>query len=185
MRATAAAAGSGAGPSALVRVLGIVKSYTTRVGSGPFPTEREDDTGRYIQTNGHEFGATTGRPRRVGWFDAVATKYGCMVQGATQVALTAIDCLGYLDEIKVCTGYEIDGQVTDRFPVTPLLKKAKPVFTTLPGWKCDIRGCKDYNALPQQAKDYVDFLEAHIGAPITMVSSGPKREQITYRTPNQ
>ena len=130
-----------------------------------------------------EFGATTGRPRRVGWFDTVATKYGCMIQGATQVALTCLDVLGYLDEIQVCTGYEIDGQITDTFPVTPLLNKAKPVFTTLPGWKCDIRGCKDYNALPQQAKDYVDFLEAHIGAPITMVSSGPKREEMTYRTP--
>ena len=115
-------------------------------------------------------------------FDAVATKYGCMVQGATQVALTCLDVLGYLDEIKVCTGYEIDGEVTDQFPVTPRLMRAKPVFTTLPGWKCDIRGCKDYDALPQQAKDYVDFLEQHIQCPITMVSSGPKREEMTYRT---
>ena len=130
-----------------------------------------------------EFGATTGRPRRVGWFDAVATRYGCMVQGATQVALTCLDVLGYLDEIPVCTGYEIDGAVTHSFPTTPALLRARPVFTTLPGWKCDVRGCTDYNALPANAKAYVDFLETHIGAPITMVSTGPKREEITYRTP--
>ena len=113
----------------------------------------------------------------------MATKYGCMVQGATQVALTCLDVLGYLDEIQVCTGYEIDGQVTDRFPTTPLLMRAKPVFTTLPGWKCDIRGCTDYEALPANAKAYVDFLEAHIEAPITLVSTGPKRHEITHRTP--
>ena len=173
-------------PTALTDIITVTKAYSSAVGAGAFVSElfgAEADELRRRGGDAGEFGATTGRPRRVGWFDAVATKYGCMVQGATQVALTAIDCLGYLDEIKVCTGYEIDGQVTDRFPVTPLLKKAKPVFTTLPGWKCDIRGCKDYNALPQQAKDYVDFLEAHIGAPITMVSSGPKREEMTYRTP--
>ena len=117
----------------------------------------------------------------MGWFDAVATKYGCMVQGATQVALTCLDVLGYLDEIPVCTGYEIDGQITDKFPTTPSLMRAKPVFTTLPGWKCDIRGCKDYEALPENAKAYVDFLEAQIGYPITLVSTGPKRDEITHR----
>ncbi len=128
-----------------------------------------------------EFGATTGRPRRVGWFDAVATKYGCTIQGCTQVALTCLDVLCYLDEIKVCTGYEIDGQVTDRFPTTPSLMRAKPVFTTLPGWKCDIRGCTDYSALPENAKAYVDFLEEQIGYPITLVSTGPGRHEITKR----
>ena len=175
-------------PTAVEDVICVTKAYSSNVGSQtePFVSELTGEAGDELRRRGGdqgEFGATTGRPRRVGWFDAVATKYGCMIQGATQVALTCLDVLGYLDEIQVCTGYEIDGQVTDRFPVTPLLKKAKPVFTTLPGWKCDIRGCKDYNALPQQAKDYVDFLEAHIGAPITMVSSGPKREEMTYRTP--
>ena len=125
---------------------------------------------------------SSGRPRRVGWFDAVATKYGCMVQGATQVALTAIDCLGYLDEIKVCTGYEIDGKVTTDFPVPALLDRAKPVYETLPGWKCDIRGVTDYGKLPQAARDYVDFIEKHIEAPITIVSTGPKRHEICRRT---
>ena len=117
----------------------------------------------------------------MGWFDAVATRYGCKVQGATEVALTAVDVLGYLDEIKVCTGYEIDGKITRDFPVTPLLDRAKPVYTTLPGWKCDIRGETDYNRLPSQAKGYVDFLEKEIGVPITIVSTGPKRHEITHR----
>ena len=128
-----------------------------------------------------EFGATTGRPRRVGWFDAVATKYGCMVQGATQVALTCLDVLGYLDEIQVCTGYEIDGKVTKDFPVPALLERAKPVFTTLPGWKSDIRGITDYDALPANAKAYVDFIEKEIETPIRIVSTGPKRHEITLR----
>ena len=119
----------------------------------------------------------------MGWFDAVATKYGCMVQGATQVALTCLDVLGYLDEIPVCTNYKIDSVYTDRFPTTPRLMRAQPVFTTLPGWKCDIRGCTDYSALPQQARDYVDFLEKHIGCPITMVSTGPSRHEIAMREP--
>ena len=117
----------------------------------------------------------------MGWFDAVATKYGCMVQGTTQVALTAIDCLGYLDEIKVCTGYDIGGKVTTDFPVPALLDQAKPVYETLPGWKCDIRGITEYDKLPQAARDYVDFIEKHIEAHITIVSTGPKRHEICYR----
>ena len=118
---------------------------------------------------------------RVGWFDIVATKYGCMAQGATQVVLTAIDCLSYLDEIKICTGYEIEGSTTDVFPVPALLEKAKPVFETLPGWKRDIRGITDYDSLPREAKDYVEFIEARIGVPVTIVSTGPKRHEIAYR----
>ena len=152
----------------------------------PFVSELTGPEGDELRRRGGvkgEFGATTGRPRRVGWFDPVATRYGCMIQGATQVALTCLDVLGYLDEIQVCTGYEIDAKITDVFPTTPDLLKAKPVFTTLPGWKCDIRGCKDYDALPANARAYVDFLEAHIGAPITLVSSGPQREEMTHRTP--
>ena len=117
----------------------------------------------------------------MGWFDTVATRYGCMIQGATQVALTCLDVLGYLDEIKVCTGYEIDGKVTKDFPVPPLLERAKPVFTTLPGWKCDIRGITEYDALPANAKAYVDFLEKEIGVPIKLVSTGPKRHEIAQR----
>ena len=117
----------------------------------------------------------------MGWFDAVATKYGCMVQGATQAALTCLDVLGYLDEIKVCVGYEIDGEVTDAFPTTPKLLGAKPVFETLPGWKSDVRGITDYNALPANAKCYVEFLEERIGVPVTIVSTGPKRHEIALR----
>ena len=180
--------GASVPPTAIEDVICVTKAYSSCVGSQtePFVSEVTGEAGDELRRRGGdkgEFGATTGRPRRVGWFDAVATKYGCMVQGATEVALTAIDVLGYLDEIPVCTGYEIDGQVTDMFPTTPSLLRAKPVFTTLPGWKCDIRGCKRYEDLPQQARDYVDFLEAHIGCPITLVSSGPKREEMTYRTP--
>ena len=150
----------------------------------PFVSEVTGQAGDELRRRGGdkgEFGATTGRPRRVGWFDTVATKYGCMVQGATQVALTCLDVLGYLDEIKVCVGYEIDGQVTDQFPVTPKLLRAKPVFETLPGWKCDVRGVTDYDALPAQAKAYVEFLESKIGVPITIVSTGPKRHEIALR----
>ena len=175
-------------PTAIEDVICVTKAYSSCVGSQtePFVSEVTVEAGDELRRRGGdegEFGVTTGRPRRVGWFDAVATKYGCMVQGATKVALTCLDVLGYLDEIPVCTGYEIDGQVTNMFPTTPNLLRAKPVFTTLPGWKCDIRGCKNYEDLPQQARDYVDFLEQQIGCPITMVSSGPKREEMTYRTP--
>ena len=180
--------GAGVPPTSVTDVICVTKAYSSCVGSDtePFVSEVTGATGDELRRRGGdhgEFGATTGRPRRVGWFDTVATKYGCMVQGATQAALTCLDVLGYLDEIPVCTGYEIDGTVTDQFPTTPALLRAKPVFTTLPGWKTDIRGCTDYNALPANARAYVDFLEQHIGAPITMVSTGPKREEMTCRTP--
>ena len=150
----------------------------------PFVSELLGEPGDELRRRGGdkgEFGATTGRPRRVGWFDTVATRYGCMIQGATQVALTCLDVLGYLDEIPVCTAYEVDGQRTKDFPVPALLGRAKPVFTTLPGWKCDIRGITDYAALPANAKAYVDFLEQEIGVPITLVSTGPKRHEIAQR----
>ena len=180
--------GAAVPPAALQDVVCVTKAYSSCVGSStePFVSEVSGEPGEELRRRGGdqgEFGATTGRPRRVGWFDAVATKYGCMVQGATQVALTCLDVLGYLDEIPVCTGYEIDGQITDVFPTTPRLCRAKPVFTTLPGWKQDVRGCTDYDALPENAKAYVDFLEARIGAPVTLVSTGPKRHEITRRTP--
>ena len=163
-----------------------IKAYSSCVGSKtePFVSEVEGEAGDELRRRGGdkgEFGATTGRPRRVGWFDTVATKYGCMVQGATEVALTCLDVLGYLDEIPVCVGYEIDGKVTTTFPVPTQLVKAKPVFEKLPGWKCDIRGITDYDALPENAKHYVDFLESKIGVPIKMVSTGPKRHEMTYR----
>ena len=176
--------GAGIGPKEITQVVAVTKAYSSAVGAGAFVSElfgEEAETLRRLGGDAGEYGATTGRPRRVGWFDAVATKYGCMVQGATQAVLTAIDVLGYLDEIKVCTGYEIDGVVTDVFPVPSRLEKAKPVYETLPGWKCDVRGVTDYNALPQQARDYVDFIEKKIGVPITLVSTGPKRHEIATR----
>ena len=180
--------GAGVPPTAIEDVICVTKAYSSCVGSStePFVSEVTGDAGDELRRRGGdhgEFGATTGRPRRVGWFDAVATRYGCMVQGATQAALTCLDVLGYLDEVPVCTGYEIDGQVTRSFPTTPALLRAKPVFELLPGWKCDVRGCTDYDALPANAKAYVDFLEEHIGTPIAMVSTGPKREEMAYRTP--
>lgn len=178
--------GAAVPPTAIEEVICVTKAYSSCVGSQtePFVSEVTGEVGDELRRRGGdkgEFGATTGRPRRVGWFDTVATKYGCMVQGATNVALTCLDVLGYLDEIPVCVGYEIDGKVTDMFPTTPNLVKAKPVFETLPGWKCDIRGETDYTKLPQAARNYVDFLEAHIGHPIGIVSTGPRRTDIALR----
>ena len=171
-------------PTAITDVICVSKAYSSAGGAGAFVSElfgAEADELRRRGGDAGEYGATTGRPRRVGWFDAVATKYGCMVQGATEVVLTAIDCLGYLDEIKVCVGYEIDGTVTDQFPVPALLERAKPVYETLPGWKSDIRGVTDYASLPQQARNYVDFIETQIGYPIKVVSTGPKRHENAFR----
>lgn len=174
-------------PTAFEEVIAVTKAYSSCVGSKtePFVSELLGEAGDELRRRGGdkgEFGATTGRPRRVGWFDAVATKYGCMVQGATTVALTCLDVLGYLDEIKVVTGYEIDGEVTTSFPTPGKLERAKPIFTTLPGWKSNIRGITNYDDMPENAKKYVDFLESQIETPITMVSSGPKRHEMTFRT---
>ncbi len=178
--------GAAVPPTAVEDVICVTKAYSSCVGAltEPFVSEVTGEAGDELRRRGGdkgEFGATTGRPRRVGWFDAVATRYGCMVQGATQVALTCLDVLGYLDEIPVCVGYEIDGKVTNVFPVPAQLDRAKPVFETLPGWKCDIRGITDYAQLPENAKAYVDFLESKIECPITLVSTGPKRSEMTYR----
>lgn len=178
--------GAAVPPTAIEEVICVTKAYSSCVGSQtePFVSEVTGETGDELRRRGGdkgEFGATTGRPRRVGWFDCVATKYGCMVQGATNVALTCLDVLGYLDEIPVCVGYEIDGKVTDAFPTTPKLVKAKPVFEMLPGWKCDIRGETDYAKLPREARNYVDFLERHIGHPIGIVSTGPRRTDNAVR----
>ena len=178
--------GASVPPTAIEDVICVTKAYSSCVGSQtePFVSEVTGPEGDELRRRGGdqgEFGATTGRPRRVGWFDAVATRYGCMVQGATQAALTCLDVLGYLDEIKVCVGYEIDGEVTGVFPTTPRLMRAKPVFETLPGWKSDVRGITDYGALPANARGYVEFLEQRIGVPITIVSTGPKRHEIALR----
>lgn len=176
--------GAGVPPYEIKDIVCVVKAYSSAVGAGAFVSEIFGDEAeqlRRVGGDGGEYGATTGRPRRMGWFDAVASRYGCEVQGATEVVLTVIDALGYLDEIKVCTAYEVDGKVSKVFPVTPLLEKAKPVYTTLKGWKCDLRGITNYNDLPENAKAYVEFIEKEIGIPIKMVSNGPNREEIIVR----
>ena len=178
------AVGAGLPPYEIKQIVTVCKAYSSAVGAGAFVSEifgDEADELRRRGGDGGEFGATTGRPRRMGWFDCVASKYGCRLQGATDVAFTVLDVLGYLDEIPVCTGYEIDGKVTTEFPTTTLLEKAKPVLETLPGWKCDIRGIKKYEDLPENCRKYVEFVEKHIGFPITMISNGPGRDDIIYR----
>ena len=163
------AIGAGIPPYEIKQIVTVCKAYSSAVGAGAFVSD------------GGEFGATTGRPRRMGWFDCVASKYGCRMQGATDVAFTVLDVLGYLDEIPVCVGYEIDGEVTKEFPVTHLLEKAKPVYKVLPGWKEDIRGIKKYEDLPENCRKYIEFIEKEIEYPITMISNGPGRDDIIYR----
>ncbi|MCD8231658.1 MAG: adenylosuccinate synthase [Clostridiales bacterium] len=178
------AIGAGIPPYEIQKVIVVCKAYSSAVGAGAFVSEifgDEADELRRRGGDGGEYGATTGRPRRMGWFDCVASKYGCRLQGATDVAFTVLDVLGYLDEIPVCVGYEIDGEVTTDFPVTSKLEKAKPVLQVLPGWKTDIRGIKKYEDLPENCRKYVEFIEKQIGFPITMVSNGPGRNDIIYR----
>ena len=178
------AIGAGIPPYEIKKIITVCKAYSSAVGAGAFVSEifgDEADELRRRGGDGGEFGATTGRPRRMGWFDCVASKYGCRLQGATDVAFTVLDVLGYLDEIPVCVGYEIDGEVTTEFPTTAKLEKAKPVLKTLPGWKCDIRGIKNYEDLPENCRKYVEFIEEQIGFPIPMVSNGPGRDDIIYR----
>lgn len=179
-----AAVGAGIPPYEIKEVIAVVKAYSSCVGAGPFVSEIFGDEATELRRRGGdagEYGATTGRPKRMGWFDAVATRYGCRVQGATQVALTILDALGYLDEIPVCVGYDIDGEITRDFPVTPLLHKAKPVYQILPGWKCDISQIRSYRDLPDNAKRYVEFIEEAIEVPIKWISNGPRRESIIRR----
>ena len=178
------AIGAGIPPYEIKNITTVVKAYSSAVGAGAFVSEifgDEADELRRRGGDGGEFGATTGRPRRMGWFDAVATRYGCRIQGATEVALTVLDVLGYLDELPICVGYEIDGKVTKDFPTTVQLQKAKPVYEKLPGWKCEIRGIKNYEDLPENCRKYIEFIEKEIQTPITMVSNGPGRDDIIYR----
>lgn len=178
------AIGAGIPASEIKDVVTVVKAYSSSVGAGAFVSEifgDEADELRKRGGDGGEFGATTGRPRRMGWFDAVATRYGVRMQGTTEVALTVIDVLGYLDEIPMCVGYEIDGKITKDFPPTYLLEKAKPVLKTFPGWKCEIRGIKKYEDLPKECRDYIEAIEQEIEAPITMVSNGPGRHEVIER----
>lgn len=178
------AIGAGIPPYEIKRIVTVCKAYSSAVGAGAFVSEifgDEADELRKRGGDGGEFGATTGRPRRMGWFDVVASKYGCRIQGTTDVAFTVLDVLGYLDEIPVCVAYDIDGKITTDFPTTKDLERAKPVLETLPGWKCDIRGIKTYEELPENCRKYIEFIEERIGFPITMISNGPKRDDIIYR----
>ena len=178
------AIGAGIPPYEIKEITTVVKAYSSAVGAGAFVSEIFGDEADELRRRGGdkgEFGATTGRPRRVGWFDAVASRYGCRIQGATEVALTVLDVLGYLDEIPICVGYEIDGEVVKDFPVTYKLEKAQPVLKTLPGWKCDIRGIKKYEDLPAECRNYIETIEAELGVPVTMVSNGPGRDEIIMR----
>ncbi len=178
------AIGAGIPPYEIRQIITVCKAYSSAVGAGAFVSEifgDEADELRRRGGDGGEFGATTGRPRRMGWFDCVASRYGCRLQGTTDVAFTVLDVLGYLDEIPVCVGYELDGKVTTEFPVTAKLEQAKPVLKMLPGWKSDIRGIREYENLPENCRGYVEFIESQIGYPITMVSNGPGREDIIYR----
>lgn len=178
------AIGAGIPPYEIKQIVTVCKAYSSAVGAGAFVSEIFDDEADELRKrggDGGEFGATTGRPRRMGWFDCVASKYGCRMQGTTDVAFTVLDVLGYLDEIPVCVGYEYEGETITDFPVTWKLEKCKPVLKSLPGWKCDIRGIKNYEELPDNCKAYIEFIEQEIGYPITMVSNGPGREDIIMR----
>ena len=178
------AIGAGIPPYEIKKIVTVCKAYSSAVGAGEFVSEIFGDEACELRDrggDGGEYGATTGRPRRVGWFDCVASRYGCRMQGTTDVAFTVLDVLGYLDEIPVCVAYEIDGKITEEFPTTPQLSRAKPVWEKLPGWKCDIRGIRSFDELPENCRNYITFVEKKIGFPITMVSNGPGREDMIYR----
>ena len=178
------AVGAGLPPYEIKKIIAVTKAYSSAVGAGEFVSEIFGDEAEELRRrggDGGEYGATTGRPRRVGFYDVVASKYGCRLQGATDVALTVLDVLGYLDEIPVCTAYEIDGNITTEFPTTGALMRAKPVWTTLPGWKCDITGIRRYEELPENCRRYIEFIEEQIGFPVTIVSNGPGRDDVIYR----
>ncbi len=179
-----ASIGAGIPPYAITDVVTVVKAYSSAVGAGPFVSEIFGDEAEELRRRGGdkgEYGATTGRPRRVGWFDLVATRYGCEMQGATEIALTLVDALGYLDEVPVCVAYEINGKRVDSFPPTPWLEDAKPIVEKFPGWKCDIRGARDWDAIPEAAQRYVLWIEKMLGVPITFFSTGPGRNDVIYR----
>ena len=179
------AIGAGIAPYEIKEITTVVKAYSSAVGAGEFVSEIEDeakaDELRRRGGDGGEFGATTGRPRRMGWFDAVASRYGVRIQGTTEVALTVLDVLGYLEEIPVCVGYDVNGEITKDFPTTNKLKIAKPVYEYLPGWNCDIRGIKKYEDLPENCRKYIEFIEKELEVPVKLVSNGPGRDDIIYR----
>ena len=170
--------GTGIPPREMGRIVGVTKAYTTRVGDGPFPTELFDENGEKLREAGHEYGSTTGRPRRCGWLDLVAVRYSAQLNGITHLAITLLDVLSAVEEVNICVGYEIDGKRVDEYPMHQTdLHHAKPVYKTLPGWGVDITGCRMRADLPEAARDFVEFVEAEIGAPLCMVSVGPERDQ--------
>lgn len=179
-----AAPGAGLGPNRIDQIIGVVKAYTTRVGEGPFPTELKDATGELIRERGKEFGTTTGRPRRCGWFDAVMLRYSVRINGLTGISIMLLDVLDALDEIKVCVAYEYRGERLEHFPTElDVLKECKPIYETLPGWKEDLTKINNYENLPILAKDYLAFLEKQVGCPIQIVSVGPRRDQTMLLNP--
>ncbi|MBL8152004.1 MAG: adenylosuccinate synthase, partial [Blastocatellia bacterium] len=170
--------GTGIAPNKITGVLGISKAYTTRVGSGPFPTELKDETGEQIRRVGKEFGAVTGRPRRTGWFDGVVARYSVMLNGMTAVAITKLDVLDHLPDIKVCVGYKLRGETLEEIPSSAaLLSEVEPIYRTFPGWQENTSGLKDYNNLPVRARDYLKFLEDFMECSIGLISTGPERDQ--------
>ena len=174
--------GTGVGPTRIDRVLGIAKAYMTRVGSGPFPPELFDEYGKTLGEAGHEVGVTTGRKRRCGWYDAVIIRYAADVNGLTDIALTKLDVLGAVDKIQICTAYEADGVIYDNVPTNQTaFHHAKPIYEEMPSWQCDISGCRTYEELPQEARDYVERLEELAGVPISIVTVGPDRDQTIMR----
>ncbi len=181
-----AAAGSGIPPYEIRDVIAVTKAYSSSVGGGDFVTEIHGDEAEELRRrggDGGEYGATTGRPRRVGWYDCVASRYGCLLQGATEVALTVVDPLGYLDEIPLCVAYNMEGKTLTDFPCASDIPRCKPVYKMMPGWKSDITGIELFEDLPEACQNYVDEIERQIGYPVTMVSNGPSRDDIIMRTP--
>ena len=177
--------GAGVAPKKLDEIIGVVKAYSTRVGEGPFVTELLDEQGEWLRNQGGEFGATTGRPRRCGWLDLVVIKHADMINGLSDIVLTKLDVLGGLDEIKVCTAYDIDGEIYNYIPSDQAdVAKAKPVYTILPGWKEDISKMSTWDELPENAKKYVEFIEEFTGVPVSMISVGPDRENNIDRPKN-
>ena len=173
-----ACVGAGIPPTLMGEVIGVTKAYTTRVGDGPFPTELLDETGETLRRVGNEYGATTRRPRRCGWLDLVAVKYSASLNGIDGLALTMLDVLSAFEEVKVCIGYEIDGEGIDEFPMHQTdLHHARPVYESLPGWGVDITGCRRREELPEEAQGFVEFVETEIGIPLRMISVGPERGQ--------
>ena len=182
--AGSACVGSGVGPSEIKKVVGITKAYTTRVGSGPFPTELEDETGEQLRKVGQEFGATTGRKRRCGWLDLVALKYAIRINGITNIALMKVDVLSGFEEIKVCTGYELDGEIIREYPVSPGdLERCKPIYESLPGWTENLTETRKLEELPNNLRAYIDYISKATETTIDVVSVGPGREQTLWINP--